>query len=153
MNTHEYWMGIALEEAKKAVLEDEIPVGAILVQKQSLISFSHNLTRQRQNPLAHAEKNVIEAVLSKEKYFYDYTLYVTLEPCMMCAGLIILSRIGTVVYGAKDKKAGACGSIYNVLKDQRFNHEPVLISGVLESECSDILKTFFRNKRNESFVK
>jgi len=140
-------MNFALEEAKKAALEDEIPVGAIIVRNQEIVASSHNLTRQRQNPLAHAEKNVIEAVLSHEKFLYEYTLYVTLEPCMMCAGLIILSRIGTVVYGSRDKKAGACGSIYNVLKDKRFNHEPVLISGVLESECSVILKEFFKNKR------
>ncbi|HPY96065.1 MAG TPA: tRNA adenosine(34) deaminase TadA [Candidatus Cloacimonadota bacterium] len=145
--THEYWMKFALEEAKKAMLIDEIPVAAIAVKNDELVFSAHNLTRQQQNPLAHAEKLVIDELLKKEKYLYNYTLYITLEPCMMCAGSIILSRVGTVVFGAKDMKSGACGSIYNVLKDQRFNHQPNLVTGVLHEECADILRVFFEQKR------
>jgi tRNA(adenine34) deaminase len=141
-------MALAIKEAKKATLEDEIPVAAIAVCNNELIYAEHNKTRQTQNPLAHAEKLVIDELLKTNKYLYDYTLYITLEPCMMCAGSIILSRVGTVVYGAKDAKSGVCGSIYNVLQDKRFNHEPKLIKGILEGECSELLKEFFAHKRN-----
>ncbi len=145
---HEYWMEIALKEAHKAALEDEIPVGAVLVKDDVLILAEHNRTRQNANPLAHAEKLIIDKIMaSKIKYLYDYTLYVTLEPCLMCAGCLILSRIGTLVLGAKDPKTGAVGSIYNVLADKSFNHHPKIIRAVLELECSGVLKDFFAHKR------
>lgn len=142
------WMELALEEAKLAALEDEIPVGAILVKDGKLILREHNRTRQLSNPLAHAEKLIVDQILlSKIKYLYDYTLYVTLEPCLMCAGSLILSRIGRLVFGASDPKTGAVGSIYNVLADKSFNHRPLITRGVLEPQCSAILKDFFSQKR------
>lgn len=145
---HEYWMRKALAEAEQAMLEDEIPVGAVLVKDNELVFAEHNRTRQLQDPLAHAEKLIIDKILgSKIKYLYDYSLYVTLEPCTMCAGMMIWSRIGTVIYGAKDPKGGAAGSIYNVLRDKSFNHQPILLRGLLEEQCALLLQRFFREKR------
>jgi len=146
---HINWMKVALDEARQALKEDEIPVGAVLVKENKLILREHNRTRQLSNPLAHAEKMIIDRILSSGiKYLYDYTLYVVLEPCLMCAGMMILSRLGTLVYGASDPKAGVVGSIYNVLKDKNFNHHPKVVSGILKEDCSKLLKDFFQNKRN-----
>jgi tRNA(adenine34) deaminase len=146
--THEFWMRLALEQAYLAADEDEIPIGAVLVRGNELIDAEHNRTRQLQNPLAHAEKLLIDKILASQiKYLQEYRLYVTLEPCLMCAGYMIWSRLGALVYGAKDPKAGAVGSIYNVLKDKSFNHHPEVVSGVLGSECSTILRDFFQKKR------
>jgi tRNA(adenine34) deaminase len=147
---HKKWMEVALDEARQALKEDEIPVGAVLVKDNKLILREHNRTRQYANPLAHTEKIIIDRILSSEiKYLYDYTLYVVLEPCIMCAGMMILSRLGTLVYGASDPKAGAVGSVYNVLADKSFNHHPKVIRGILEEDCSALLKVFFQNKRNK----
>ena len=146
--SHYTFMKEAIAEAKVAANEDEIPVGAVLVKNGNIILREHNRSIQLANPLAHCEKLLIDKILVSEPGFlYDYTLYVTLEPCLMCAGMIILSKIGTVVYGAKDPKAGVVGSIYNVLKDKNFNHHPIVVSGILESECSSLLTDFFRKKR------
>ena len=146
--TDEYFMRIALAEAEQAARENEIPVGACLVRDGELILGNHNRTRQLNNPLAHAEKLILDEAQSMGlKYLQDYTLYITLEPCLMCSGSIILSRVGTVVYGAKDPKAGAAGSIYNALWDKSFNHHPLLRRGVLAADCALILTDFFRNKR------
>jgi len=146
--THEYFMNLALLEAEKAVLANEIPVGACLVKDGELIILEHNRTRELRNPLAHAEKLILDTMLARgEKYFYDYTLYITLEPCLMCAGMLIWARMGTVVYGAADPKAGAAGSIYNVFRDKSFNHHPKLISGILAEPCAMVLTNYFRKKR------
>ncbi len=142
------FMKIALAEAQKAAAEDEIPVGACLVKDGELILKDHNRTRQLQNPLAHAEKLILDQAQSLGlKHMQECTLYITLEPCLMCSGMIILSRVGRVVYGCADPKAGAAGSIYHSLKDKRFNHRPEIKRGVLAEECSLILTDFFRNKR------
>jgi len=141
-------MSIALEEARLAALEDEIPVGAVLLKDNALVLRDHNRSRQMSNPLAHAEKLLVDKILlSKIKYLQEYTLYVTLEPCLMCAGTLIWSRLGRLVMGARDPKAGAVGSIYNVLADKSFNHHPEIVRGVLEAECSALLKGFFARKR------
>jgi tRNA(adenine34) deaminase len=141
-------MNLALLEAEKAVLANEIPVGACLVKDGELIILEHNRTRELRNPLAHAEKLILDTMLARgEKYFYDYTLYITLEPCLMCAGMLIWARMGTVVYGAADPKAGAAGSIYNVFRDKSFNHHPKLISGILAEPCAMVLTNYFRKKR------
>jgi len=147
-NKYEFWMGIALEEAEIAFSENEIPIGAVLVRNNRLIARDHNRTRESQNPLSHAEKLVIEKVVPmKEKYLQDFTLYTTLEPCVMCTGILISSRIGRIVYGCDDVKAGACGSILNVPLDKRFNHHPEIRRHVLKKECSEILIKFFQLKR------
>jgi len=149
VHTDEYYMRIALAEASRAAQLDEIPVGAILVdENDQIVAIAANQTFHNQNPLGHAEKIVIERTLTKgNKFLYNYTLYVTLEPCIMCAGLIVLSRIGRVVYGCRDPKAGGAGSIYHILKDKRLNHNPQVTTGILEKECSQILKDYFNSKR------
>lgn len=147
MNDIEF-MRIALAEAEQAKAENEIPVGACLVKENTVIASNHNRTRQMNNPLAHAEKLILDEVQNKGyKYLQDCSLYVTLEPCLMCSGMIILSRLGTLVYGANDPKAGASGSVYNALLDKSFNHHPELRRGVLATECALILTDFFQNKR------
>jgi len=144
----EYYMRIALEEAEQAAQEDEVPVGACLVKDDKVILREHNRTRQRQNPLAHAEKLILDQAQEKGlKHLHDYTLYISLEPCLMCSGMIILSRVGRVVFGSMDPKAGAAGSVYHSLKDKSFNHRPELSRGVLATECSLLLTDFFRRKR------
>jgi tRNA(adenine34) deaminase len=141
-------MRLALDEARRAASEDEIPVGAVLVKDGELVAAQHNRTRQFADPLAHAEKLLIDKILaSKIKYLQDYTLYVTLEPCLMCAGMMIWSRLGTLVFGASDPKAGAVGSIYNVLADKSFNHHPRIVRGLLEEDCAALLKDFFQSRR------
>jgi len=145
---HEYYMELALAEAQKAAEADEIPVGACLVRGDEIILLEHNRTRELNNPLAHAEKLILDKMQSRgEKYFQDYTLYVTLEPCLMCAGMLIWARMGTVVYGATDPKAGVAGSIYNVFRDKSFNHHPTLISGLLAEPCAMVLTNYFKKKR------
>ncbi len=146
MINDEYWMKIALEEAETAFEEDNIPIGAVIVKNDKLIAKAHNDTKNK-GQLAHAEKLVIEKALKYDKFLYDYTLYITLEPCTMCAGSIVLSRVGRVVFAAKDEKAGAVGSLYNILSDKRLNHNPIVVSGILENEASQILKEFFSKKR------
>lgn len=142
------FMALAMQEAKQALAEDEIPVGAVLVKDSQVICADHNRTRQLSNPLAHAEKLIIDKILdTKIKFLYDYTLYVTLEPCLMCSGLIIWSRLGRLVFAAKDDKTGCVGSVYNTLKDAHFNHHPKVTSGVMAEEAGSILKEFFSSKR------
>ncbi|MCD4796535.1 MAG: tRNA adenosine(34) deaminase TadA [Candidatus Cloacimonetes bacterium] len=146
--SNEYWMNYALEQARLALQEDEVPIGAVLVKDNKIVAADHNRTRQTNNNLAHAEKQVIEKVInSGEKYLYDYTLFVTVEPCLMCAGAIIWARVGKVVFGCFDPKAGAVGSIYNALLDKNFNHHPKVVSGILSQECSDLIVGFFKSKR------
>jgi len=141
-------MNEALLEAKIAFQEEEIPVGAVLVKNGEIVAREHNRTRQLGNPLAHAEKLIIDKIMaSKAVYLQDYSLYITLEPCLMCAGMLIWSRMGKIVFGAADPKAGVSGSIYNVFQDKSFNHHPEVVGHVLENECAELLKQFFKNKR------
>jgi tRNA(adenine34) deaminase len=146
--THEYFMDAALKEAEIAAAENEIPVGAVLVKDGEILYSDHNRTKQLANPLAHAEKLIIDKIMaSKAVFLYDYSLYVSLEPCLMCAGMLIWSRIGTLVWAAADPKTGVVGSIYNVMKDKSFNHHPNVIGHVLEERASALLKSFFKEKR------
>ena len=141
-------MNFALKEARLALLENEVPIGAILVKDNKIVASEHNRTGQLNSGLAHAEKLVIEKIIScGEKYLYDYSLFVTVEPCLMCTGIIIWARVGKVIFGCYDPKAGAVGSIYNTLLDKNFNHHPEVISGVKKKECSELLKDFFKDKR------
>ncbi|HHE40856.1 MAG TPA: nucleoside deaminase [Candidatus Cloacimonetes bacterium] len=147
-HSDEHWMRIALEEAEKAFQDDEVPVGAIIIMDGKIISRAHNSTESSKDGLAHAEKCAIELAQKKVgKWLSGCTLYATLEPCTMCAGAIVLSRMDRVVFGAFDEKNGACGSLYNILYDTRLNHNPELKSGVMASECGAILKEFFHKKR------
>lgn len=147
-HSDEYWMNIAVDAGRKAAQLGEVPIGACLVKNDELITISHNLTGKLRNGLAHAEKLAIEQVIAQgEKFLYDYTLYVTVEPCLMCAGVIIWSRVGRVVFGCYDEKAGAVGSIYNALLDKSFNHHPQVTQGVCEAECRELITEYFRKKR------
>ncbi len=142
----EKFMRRALAQAELAAKAGNIPIGAVLVKDGKVVAEAGN--GQKSNRLAHAEKLVIEsAIAGGEVYFYDYTLYVTLEPCVMCAGIIQWARVGTVVFGADDPKSGAMGSLYDIAKDARLNHNPVVRKGVLATECGQILRDYFRSKR------
>lgn len=148
-STHEHFMGEALKEAQKAFDMDEVPVGAVIVKDGSIIARAHNTREMSQDATAHAEilaiRKACEAVGSWR--LIGCSLYVTLEPCPMCAGAIILARLDRVVFGAWDPKAGAAGSVVNLFEVERFNHHPEVISGVLAEECGALLKEFFRQKR------
>ena len=146
----ERFMRLALEEAKEASSLNEVPVGAVLVDKNhNIISKAHNLRESTQNPLAHAEVLAIEEASKKlGRWRLIYTsLYVTLEPCVMCMGAIINSRVERVVFGAADPKAGGLISKYNIGTDNKLNHHVKFTKGILHSECSKIIKDFFQIKR------
>lgn len=147
-STHTFYMKMAIKEAQKAALENEVPVGAIITYKDEIISTGKNQREQSNNALHHAE---IEAIYSACKKLNRWrltecNLYVTLEPCPMCAGAIINSRIKNLIYGASDYKSGSCKSVINLF-DLPYNHKPNVISGVLESECSNLLSDFFKKLR------
>lgn len=141
-------MALALKLARKAAKRDEVPVGAVIVQNGRVIAKAYNLRETKHSPLAHAE---LVAIAKAARRLGGWrlsgcTLYVTLEPCPMCAGAIVNARIDEVVFGAYDPKAGACGSLYNLLEG-RLNHAPRVIGGVLAEESSSILKSYFKEKR------
>ena len=145
-----HWMSAALDEARLAVEHDDVPVGAVVVRGGELIAAGHNERELRQDPSAHAEMLALrEAARSLGSWrLLDTVLYVTLEPCAMCAGAIVLGRIPRVVYGTADPKAGAAGSVMDVLAEPRFNHRPVVDSGPLAQECAALLQTFFARRRD-----
>lgn len=146
----ERWMRRAMELAAEAASRGEIPVGAVVVQGEDLIAEAANLKELNQDPLGHAEIIAIQAASRKlgRWRLSGCTLYVTLEPCTMCAGAIIHSRLDRVVFGATDPKAGAVHSLYQILSDPRLNHAPQVTAGVLEPECAQQLKNFFRALRS-----
>ena len=140
----EYFMSMALEEARSAGLEGEIPVGAVVVCGNRIIARTHNLTQIHNDPTAHAEKQAITCATEflGGKYLTDCTMYVTLEPCVMCAGALFWSQIGKVVYGAKDEKRGA-----SLVGRNLYHPKTQIVSGVKEKECSEIIKAFFKERR------
>lgn len=147
--TDEYWMNEALIEAKKALDEKEVPVGAIVVANDRIIGRGHNSTERLKDPTAHAEIIALSAAANflNNWRLNDAAIYVTLEPCLMCTGALVLSRIKRLVFGAYDEKFGACGSVYNIPFDARFNHTFDVISGVRIEESKVLLKTFFEAQR------
>ena len=142
-------MKVALEEAEQAFQEDEVPVGAVIVHEGRVIARAHNQREQLHDPTAHAEMIAITQAAEARRWWRldGCTLYVTLEPCAMCAGAIVLARIPTVVYGATDPKAGAVHTLYRMLEDERLNHCATVVSGVLADGCGEILTRFFRHQR------
>jgi tRNA(adenine34) deaminase len=142
-------MRLALEQAREAERLGEVPVGAVIVRNGGLIATGHNLTHTLQDPSAHAEMVAIRRAAEAVGHWrlLDCTLYVTLEPCAMCAGAIVLARLPRLVYGAADPKAGMCGSLEDLVRDPRLNHRVELITGVLEAECGEMLRAFFRARR------
>jgi tRNA(adenine34) deaminase len=146
---HDHFMQIALEEAEQALRENEVPVGAVIVYEGRVIARSHNQREQLRDPTAHAEMIAItQAAESRQSWRLDgCTLYVTLEPCPMCAGAILQARLPQVVYGATDPKAGAVDTLFRLLDDPRLNHRVETTSGVLAVPCGEILSRFFQEQR------
>ena len=146
----EDYMRLALREAETAFSEDEVPVGAVLIIKDRIIASAHNRKETTNDPTAHAEVIVIrEAAAGIDNWrLTDSTLYVTKEPCVMCAGAMVNARIGRLVYGCRDEKYGGVTSQYQVGSDHKLNHNMEILPGILEDECSDLLKRFFLELRN-----
>lgn len=149
MTDHDRWMEHALREAELAYKRKEVPIGAIVVHKDRIIGKGYNQVESLRDPTAHAEIIAITAAAAHlgNHRFEQCSLYVTVEPCAMCAGAIVLARISHVVFGTADPKAGACGSLFNIVQDKRLNHRVELVSGVLEQECSKLMKDFFKKVR------
>jgi tRNA(adenine34) deaminase len=145
----DYFMRLALREAERALEHDDVPIGAVLVREGEVVAAAHNERELRQDPTAHAEVIALrEAARAAGSWrVLDAVLYVTLEPCAMCAGAIVLARVARVVYGASDPKAGACGSVLDVLGETRLNHRPELAGGLLARECGELLTEFFASRR------
>ena len=150
MNKDKKWMQIALNEAKLAMNENEIPVGAVLVKNGKVIAKAHNQPIKKNDPTAHAEIQLLRKAGKKQQNYRltGSTLYVTLEPCAMCFGAMIHARIERIVFGASDPKTGVCGSCINLNEENFFNHKISITDGVLENESSELLKLFFKSKRN-----
>jgi len=146
---HEHWMNMALREARRAFDADEVPVGAIIVHEGEIIGRGYNQREQLQDPTAHAEMIAMTAAAShlNSMRLENCILYVTLEPCPMCAGAVVLARIPTLVFGSFDPKAGACGTLYNIVEDRRLNHSVHVVGGICDRESEALLKDFFALKR------
>ena len=149
MTRDQQWMKVAISEAKLAADENEIPVGAVIVRNNELIAKAHNQSIMNNDPTAHAE---IQALRIAGKIINNYritdtTLYVTLEPCAMCLGAIMHSRVKRLVFGAKDQKTGVCGSCANLANEKFFFHKLAITDGILEKECKELLLSFFSSRR------
>ncbi|MFI5234864.1 MAG: tRNA adenosine(34) deaminase TadA [Gemmatimonadales bacterium] len=142
-------MEAALRLARAAAVRDEVPVGAVILHEGEVLAEGHNETIQRADPTAHAELLVIQEALRRghAERLLQATLYVTLEPCAQCAGAIVLARLKRVVFGAWDARVGMVGSVHDLLRDPRLNHRPEVVPGIMAEECGDLLKGFFRAKR------
>ena len=144
-------MRLALEEAEVAALENEVPVGAVVMYNGNVIVRDHNRIMQRGDPTAHAEMLAIRQATTAMgvRWLAGCTVFVTLEPCAMCAGALVLARVSRLVFGASDPKMGACGSLRNVVEDARLNHRMAVCRGVLENECGQVLRGFFQHLRQK----
>ena len=149
--THEQFMELALQEARQAAKQGEVPVGAVIVKDGQVIAKAHNMREQWLDATAHAEVIAIREACAKLQNWRlpGCTLYVTVEPCPMCAGAIYNSRIDTVIFGCRDSRAGAVESLFNVLSHPLLNHQPQVIGGILEDRCADAVRRFFANRRTE----
>ena len=154
MNEDEKWMQIAIIEANKAQIKNEIPIGAIIVKNGQLIAQAHNQPITLNDPTAHAEIQALRIAAKKQRNYrlIKTTLYVTLEPCLMCFGAINHARIERIVYGAHDSKVSICRPCNNLSNKIIINHKLLISGGVLENECSNLLKEFFKNRRNNKLI-
>ncbi len=145
----DYFMRLALREADRALEHEDVPIGAVLVRDGEVVAAAHNERELRQDPTAHAEIIALRGAAQAAGTWrlLDMVLYVTLEPCAMCAGAIVLARVPRVVFGASDPKAGACGSVLDVLGEARLNHRPDVAGGLLAEECGGLLSAFFASRR------
>lgn len=148
--SHEHFMGLALKEAERALEHGDVPIGAVVVRAGDVIASACNERELTADPTAHAEILALRAAAGSLGSWRldDTTLYVTLEPCPMCAGAIVLGRVPHLVYGPQDPRAGAAYSLYNIVQDDRLNHQVELTTGVLEEECAALLRSFFEGKRH-----
>jgi tRNA(adenine34) deaminase len=148
----EYYMGIALREAARALEFEEVPVGAVVVSGGAIVGKAHNQRETLRDPTAHAEMIALTQAAEALGTWRlgDATMYVTLEPCPMCAGAIVNARLGRLVFGARDPKAGACGSLYDIVRDGRLNHRVPVVEGVRAEECGEVLRAFFRARRKKA---
>jgi len=150
-------MALALEEARRAMGDGEVPVGAVVIHDGEIIARAHNLREGLQDPVAHAEMLAVRDAARKLNRWrlMGATLYVTLEPCAMCAGALVLARIDRLVYGCVDPKAGACGSLFDIVREPRLNHRIEVVRGVLQGDCQSVLKGFFaiQREKNEQWGK
>jgi tRNA(adenine34) deaminase len=144
-----YFMRLALREAERASEHEDVPIGAVLVRDGEVVAAAHNERELRQDPTAHAEIVLLREAAREAGTWrlLETVLYVTLEPCAMCAGAIVLARVPRVVYGARDPKAGACGSVLDVLGEPRLNHRPEVAGGLLAQDCGELLSEFFATRR------
>jgi tRNA(adenine34) deaminase len=142
-------MGAALEQARAAAAAHEVPIGAVVIRDGGVVSRAHNATVARRDPTAHAEILAIRQALAQlaTDRLPDCTLYVTLEPCAQCAGAIVLAKVGRVVFGAYDDKAGMAGSVGDLLRHPRLNHRPEVVGGLRAEECGELVEAFFRSRR------
>jgi len=141
----------AFKEAKGAFREDEVPIGAVIVYKDKIIGRAHNQVERLKDPTAHAEMLAITSAANSlnTKWLNGASLYVTIEPCSMCAGALVLARVRNLYFGACDSKTGACGSVINIVNNKKLNHRVKIKGGILEKESSSLLKEFFKKKRNK----
>jgi tRNA(adenine34) deaminase len=146
---HEGWMELALQEARRAEQHGDVPIGCVVERHGEVIGTGRNERERRGDPTAHAEVLALREAAAHVGSWrvLDATLYVTLEPCAMCAGAVVLARVPRVVFGCPDPKAGAAGSVLDVLAEPRLNHRPQVVGGVLERECAELLRAFFRARR------
>lgn len=149
LDPHRRWMRLALREAERAFEEGEVPVGAVVVKNNVLVGRGHNEVERLKDPTAHAEILAVSAACETvgSKYLDGCTLYVTLEPCPMCAGALVLARLETLVFGAFDEKAGACSTLYTIPQDTRLNHQLEIVSGVEADQSANLLRQFFSERR------
>ena len=145
----EMFMQEAIRQAQKAAQADEVPIGAVVVHENKIIARAYNQVEMLKDPTAHAEMIVLTAATSflSSKWLQECTLYVTIEPCSMCAGALVLARLGRVCFGAEDPKAGACGSVLNIAHHKGLNHRLNIQGGILAQPCADLLSEFFKKKR------
>jgi tRNA(adenine34) deaminase len=145
----EYFMRLAIREAERALEHDDVPIGCVVVRDGEVVGVGRNERELRQDPTAHAEVLALREASSRLGSWrvLDSVLYVTLEPCAMCAGAIVLARVPRVVYGTVDPKAGAAGSVLDVLAEPRLNHRPEVAGGLLADDCAELLRAFFRSRR------
>ncbi|MFN0158002.1 MAG: tRNA adenosine(34) deaminase TadA [Bacteroidota bacterium] len=155
MTEDERWMEFALKEAEQAYRRKEVPIGAIIVHNSKIIGKGYNQIESLKDPTAHAEMIAITAATSQlgSRRLEKCIMYVTLEPCAMCAGAIVLARLPKLVFGTTDPKAGACGTLYNIVQDDRLNHKVETVPGVMQERCAEILKEFFAKVRTNGMGK
>jgi tRNA(adenine34) deaminase len=146
------YMHEAIKQARRSLMAEDVPVGAVIVKDGKIVARGYNQVEKRQNPIAHAEIVAIEKASKKlgYKHLLDCDIYVTLEPCAMCCGAIVLARLRRLIFGAYDPKTGAAVSLYNITNDPRLNHRLEVLGGVLQDDCVALLKNFFKKLRNKN---